>query len=161
LVADPWREVCAGRAKQFLGSFYFPDKNLDPNTRLRVAREEVCSSAKRSKPRQTGLLTQFDRDRPEAAHQPSPAQAPPGETTHWAAGMMSQGGRRQRLFGPADLAGFAIAPGGPLQAVRPEFAPKLRKIVGLYVDPPAYKRRLRPDSLCRVTEWQRRAAARR
>jgi hypothetical protein len=46
------------------------------------------------------------------------AQDPPGETTHWTAGM-GQDHRHQRVLGAADLAGAwpASAPGAPVQTV--------------------------------------------
>jgi len=67
------------------------------------------------------------------------AQDPPGETTHWTAGMMAKtsasacprcsgSGRR---MAPHRVRRFKLSKD-------PEFVPKLRAIVGLYVNPPAH-----------------------
>jgi hypothetical protein len=68
-------------------------------------------------------------------------QDPPGETTHWTAGMMAKAAaisvssvqRIWRAHGlqPHRVRQFKLS-------TDPQFAAKLRDIVGLYVDPPAH-----------------------
>jgi transposase len=66
------------------------------------------------------------------------AQDPPGETTHWTAGMMA------KTIGISVPSVQRIWQAHGLQVRRfklskdPEFVPKLRAIVGLYVNPPAH-----------------------
>ena len=66
--------------------------------------------------------------------------APPAEVTHWTAAMMAKAlgisvSSVQRSWARAQT---ATASGAPIQSVDPQFAAKLRDIVGLYVDPPAH-----------------------
>src|SRR5947208_7684322 len=69
------------------------------------------------------------------------AQDPPGEVTHWTAGMMA------KAVGISVSSVLRIWQAHGLQPHRvrrfklsrdPEFVPKLREIIGLYIDPPAH-----------------------
>ena len=67
---------------------------------------------------------------------------PPGEATHWTGAAMAKAAGISVALGAAHLGG-ARAAAAPLSAASsspaiPQFAAKLRDIVGLYVDPPAH-----------------------
>jgi len=64
---------------------------------------------------------------------------PPDEATHWTAPAMAKAVGISVSSAHLARARAPTVPGPPVQAVRdPQFVPKLRDIVGLYVDPPAH-----------------------
>jgi hypothetical protein len=69
------------------------------------------------------------------------AEDPPGETTHWTAGLMAKAvgisvSSVQRIWQAHELQPHRVR--RFKLSKDPEFVPKLREIVGLYVNPPAY-----------------------
>jgi transposase len=86
------------------------------------------------------------------------AQDPPGEVTHWTADMMAKAARVsissvQRIWQAHGLQPHRVR---RFKLSRdPEFVPKLREIVGLYVDPPAHATVLPVDEKSQIQALDR------